>query len=117
MKVLVSRSTPAYSTRAPPASFRRAASAKNASHEDMPSRRMRYRRSSVIIVEPPWTAHSDGRARHVPSTFGVDAACPAADDRIVDDDLDPSEAARNRRRDRDADAEARDPLRPGMGKV
>ena len=32
-------------------------------------------------------------------------------------DLDPREAARNRRRDRDADAEARDLMRPGMGKV
>jgi hypothetical protein len=35
----------------------------------------------------------------------------------VDDDLEPREAARNRRRDRDADAEARDLMRPGMGKV
>lgn len=32
-------------------------------------------------------------------------------------DLDPRESARIRRRDRDADAEARDLLRPGMGKV
>jgi hypothetical protein len=32
-------------------------------------------------------------------------------------DLDPREAARTRRRDRDADAEARDLMRPGMGKV
>jgi hypothetical protein len=32
-------------------------------------------------------------------------------------DLDPREAARIRRRDRDADAEARDLMRPGMGKV
>jgi hypothetical protein len=31
--------------------------------------------------------------------------------------LEPREAARNRRRDRDADAEARDLMRPGMGKV
>jgi hypothetical protein len=31
--------------------------------------------------------------------------------------LDPREAARARRRDRDADAEARDLMRPGMGKV
>ncbi|HEY7131290.1 MAG TPA: hypothetical protein VH440_03510 [Candidatus Limnocylindrales bacterium] len=35
----------------------------------------------------------------------------------MDDELEPREAARNRRRDRDADAEARDLLRPGMGKV
>jgi hypothetical protein len=35
----------------------------------------------------------------------------------VNDELDPREAARNRRRDRDADAEARDLMRPGMGKV
>ena len=33
------------------------------------------------------------------------------------DDLDAREAARTRRRDRDADAEARDLMRPGMGKV
>jgi len=39
------------------------------------------------------------------------------DDRRVDDHLDPREDARNRRRDRDAEAEARDLLRPGMGKV
>jgi len=35
----------------------------------------------------------------------------------MDEPLDPREAARNRRRDRDAVAEARDLLRPGMGKV
>jgi hypothetical protein len=35
----------------------------------------------------------------------------------VDDDLDPRERARNRRRDHDAGAEARDLMRPGMGKV
>jgi hypothetical protein len=33
------------------------------------------------------------------------------------DELDPAEAARNRRRDRDADAERRAPMQPGMGKV
>ena len=33
------------------------------------------------------------------------------------DDLGSREAARTRRRDRDADAQARDLLRPGMGKV
>ena len=33
------------------------------------------------------------------------------------DDVHPREAARIRRRDRDADAEARDLMRPGMGKV
>jgi hypothetical protein len=33
------------------------------------------------------------------------------------DDVDTRESARNRRRDRDADAEARDLMRPGMGKV
>ena len=32
-------------------------------------------------------------------------------------ELDPRESARARRRDRDANAEARDLLRPGMGKV
>jgi hypothetical protein len=32
-------------------------------------------------------------------------------------ELTPAEAARMRRRDRDADAQARDLLRPGMGKV
>jgi len=32
-------------------------------------------------------------------------------------DLDPRERARTRRRDHDAGAEARDLLRPGMGKV
>jgi hypothetical protein len=33
------------------------------------------------------------------------------------DDIDQREAARTRRRDRDADANARDLMRPGMGKV
>jgi len=33
------------------------------------------------------------------------------------DGLDARESARARRRDRDADAEARDLMRPGMGKV
>jgi len=40
--------------------------------------------------------------------------------RMADDelrDVDAREAARMRRRDHDADAEARDLLRPGMGKV
>jgi hypothetical protein len=42
---------------------------------------------------------------------------PAGDrDRDVDD-LDSREAARMRRRNHDADAEARDLMRPGMGKV
>jgi len=36
---------------------------------------------------------------------------------VTDNELDPREAARTRRRDRDADAEARDLMRPGMGKV
>jgi len=53
----------------------------------------------------------------VTSTIAVDGRRPPPDDRVVDDDLEPREAARNRRRDRDADAEARDLLRPGMGKV
>ena len=35
----------------------------------------------------------------------------------MEDEVDPREAARNRRRDHDADAEARDLMRPGMGKV
>jgi hypothetical protein len=34
-----------------------------------------------------------------------------------DEPIDPREAARNRRRDRDASSEARDLLKPGMGKV
>ena len=44
---------------------------------------------------------------------------PADDDagELDPRELDPREAARNRRRDRDADAEARDLMRPGMGKV
>jgi hypothetical protein len=44
---------------------------------------------------------------------------PAPDEAGRDgaEDLDPREDARNRRRDRDADAEARDLMRPGMGKV
>ena len=33
------------------------------------------------------------------------------------DELDPREAKRLRRRDREAEAEARDLMRPGMGKV
>ena len=35
----------------------------------------------------------------------------------MDDELDPTEQARAKRRDRDAAAEARDLMRPGMGKV
>jgi hypothetical protein len=35
----------------------------------------------------------------------------------ADDDFSAAEAARMRRRDRDVDAQARDLLRPGMGKV
>jgi hypothetical protein len=35
----------------------------------------------------------------------------------MDGDLDSRETARTRRRDRDAEAEARDLMRPGMGKV
>ena len=43
---------------------------------------------------------------------------PAANDgRDEPRDLDSREAARIRRRDHDADAEARDLMRPGMGKV
>ena len=34
-----------------------------------------------------------------------------------DDEIEPREAARTRRRDREAEAEARDLMRPGMGKV
>jgi hypothetical protein len=41
----------------------------------------------------------------------------ARDTRAVDDELDPKEQERARRRDRDAAAEARDLMRPGMGKV
>jgi len=41
----------------------------------------------------------------------------AGEDRRQQDDLDARERARTRRRDRDADAQARDLLRPGMGKV
>jgi len=43
---------------------------------------------------------------------GEDAA-----ERDGGDALSPREAARGRRRDRDAGAEARDLMRPGMGKV
>lgn len=39
------------------------------------------------------------------------------DDPRVDDELDPREAARDRRRDHDADAARRALMRPGMGKV
>jgi hypothetical protein len=39
------------------------------------------------------------------------------DERRPADEIDPREQARTRRRDRDADAQARDLLRPGMGKV
>ena len=39
------------------------------------------------------------------------------DDESGDPGLHPREAARARRRDRDADANARDLMRPGMGKV
>ena len=35
----------------------------------------------------------------------------------MEEDFDPREAARNQRRDRDGEAEARDLMRPGMGKV
>jgi len=47
-----------------------------------------------------------------------DRAMPAQlDGRDDADDLGAREAARNRRRDQDADAEARELMRPGMGKV
>jgi hypothetical protein len=36
---------------------------------------------------------------------------------MTDDDLDPREAERVRRRDREAAAEARELMKPGMGKV
>jgi len=42
---------------------------------------------------------------------------PEDPSREGDDVLSSREAARNRRRDRDADAQARDLMRPGMGKV
>jgi len=57
---------------------------------------------------------------------GVDAGPSRRDDPAMADDpgrsddpgpIDPREAARIRRRDRDAAAEARDLMRPGMGKV
>jgi hypothetical protein len=41
----------------------------------------------------------------------------AREDQRVDDELDPREAARDRRRDRDAEAARRALMRPGMGKV
>lgn len=47
----------------------------------------------------------------------VDGGRRRRDDAGVDEQLDPREAARVRRRDREADAEARDLMRPGMGKV
>jgi hypothetical protein len=40
-----------------------------------------------------------------------------ADDELTPEGLDPREAARARRRDRDAGAQARELMRPGMGKV
>jgi hypothetical protein len=47
-----------------------------------------------------------------------DPGMPAAFDESQEpEDLGEREAARNRRRDRDGDAEARDLMRPGMGKV
>jgi hypothetical protein len=42
---------------------------------------------------------------------------PRPDHPRVDDELDPREAARDRRRDHDADAARRALMRPGMGKV
>jgi hypothetical protein len=39
------------------------------------------------------------------------------DDEEASEDLDPREAARDRRRDREAEAERRALMRPGMGKV
>jgi hypothetical protein len=42
---------------------------------------------------------------------------PTWDDPGMTDELDPREAERLRRRDREAEAEARDLMRPGMGKV
>ena len=39
------------------------------------------------------------------------------DERRPADEIDSREQARTRRRDRDAEAQARDLLRPGMGKV
>jgi hypothetical protein len=41
----------------------------------------------------------------------------ADNDRMTDDDLSASEAARARRRDRDMEAEGKALLRPGMAKV
>ena len=46
-----------------------------------------------------------------------DPLMPEQRDGADDRELPPAEAARARRRDRDADAQARDLLRPGMGKV
>ena len=46
-----------------------------------------------------------------------DPAVPTRDGDRDAAELDPRESARTRRRDRDADAEARDLMRPGMGKV
>ena len=47
----------------------------------------------------------------------VDGPRQPSHDGAVDEHLDPREEARVRRRDREADAEARDLMRPGMGKV
>jgi hypothetical protein len=49
----------------------------------------------------------------------LDRACVENDPAIgaMDDEIDAREAARIRRRDREAAAEARELLRPGMGKV
>jgi hypothetical protein len=47
----------------------------------------------------------------------VDGGRSRFHDPAVDNEIDPREADRIRRRDRDAEAEARELLRPGMGKV
>jgi hypothetical protein len=49
--------------------------------------------------------------------MALTSVAPRPDDPRVDDELDPREAARDRRRDHDADAARRALMRPGMGKV
>jgi hypothetical protein len=57
---------------------------------------------------------AEGDAIHDP---GMPNAGDGRDDREDVGNVDPREAARIRRRDRDAAAQARDLMRPGMGKV
>jgi hypothetical protein len=61
------------------------------------------------------TARTSASATRAPTP--LTRATPRPDDPGVDDELDPREAARDRRRDHDAEAARRALMRPGMGKV